>query len=81
MKRSTKKYGSTDKRRQIERLLTDEEIYSPEELKEKRRRTATAMRMIDYDLIKEEEATRKAGHCRFCYLVLTTEGKCPAECN
>ena len=63
--------------KQKERLMKDEEIYSEQELRERKRRIAAVMRMQDEELRKEQEEIEERGECATCHLVLTTTGECP----
>jgi len=63
-------------RKRKERLLPDEEVLNPDELKEKKRRVRMAMYMQDKRLKEEEEKMWSQGICG-CGMILTTNGECP----
>ena len=76
-----KPYTSVERRKKIERLLSDDEIYEEHELKERKKRIATVMRMQDYKLKKEQEQQEALGYCPHCYLALTTTKECMGHCG
>ena len=57
--------------------MKDEEIYSEQELRERKRRIAAVMRQQDAQIQKEEREIEERGVCVTCYMVLTTTGECP----
>jgi len=76
-----KPYTSLDRIKQKERLLPDEEVFHANELQERKRRVAVAIRMKDQELRKEQEEITSRGYCRHCYTILTTTGRCSNLCQ
>jgi len=81
LNRNRKPWGSTQRRKQIERLMDDTEIYNAQELEERKRRVAVAIRMRDADLKRQEDELRLRGVCTHCFSVLTTLGVCMRNCR
>ena len=70
-----------DWRKRRERMMEDDEIYSPEELKQRKKRTAAIMRAQDARLEEERVRLLQRGYCPKCFYILNSNGKCPQDCK
>ncbi len=80
-KGNKKTWGPQKRRKQIERLLDDREIYTEEELKARKRLIAIICKRNDQRLKQEQESIKDLGYCTHCYSVLTTTGVCMSNCK
>jgi hypothetical protein len=80
-KRSRKAWTSVERRRKVERLMCDTEVFTATELQERKKRIATIMRMEDKKLQQEQQSIQALGVCTFCNCVLTTTGECMMSCR
>lgn len=79
--RNRKAYTSVDHRRKIERLLEDEEVYTDDELMQRKRRIAASIRKRDAELEEADAYMRADGVCPYCHCYLTTTKECIRGCR
>lgn len=81
-RRTRKPYTTNDRRKLVERVhLTDQEIYNPQELKERKSRIVKALRIRDRRIQQEQESLERRGTCPKCNIVRTVLNKCSMGCD
>ncbi len=73
--------AKANRRKLKERMLPDEEVLTPEELKAQKRKKMIAIRMQDEKLKEEEEKMWSRGICPRCRVIMTTTGQCSMGCS
>ena len=74
-------YPQWNQRKDRERLMEDHEVYTPNELSQRRQLIRRAMYAENARIRREEEELQRLGYCPQCHMLLTPEGNCSRGCN